>query len=227
MCSLTVRVCRSVDPDNGDSGGRDHGSGWWYEGGGLYRHVNLIRTAKVHVDQDGLFAYSNLTWAGAQPSGILHAKMDVVNNGPTHASVCVSYTLTAPNGESSGSSGSSDVLSIAPGAVGTSEADITVTNPALWSASNPNLYNISATIQEGDCTGQLLDAVDAPHGFRSLRYDANEGFFLNKVFNISHLGGDSSSDYGRLDCRNILKCADFGEIPTDSQGAKWIFFWLT
>ena len=24
-----------VDPDNGDRGGRSHGSGWWYEGGGL------------------------------------------------------------------------------------------------------------------------------------------------------------------------------------------------
>ena len=24
-----------VDPDNGDQGGRAHGSGWWYEGGGL------------------------------------------------------------------------------------------------------------------------------------------------------------------------------------------------
>ena len=24
-----------VDPDNGDRGGRTHGSGWWYEGGGL------------------------------------------------------------------------------------------------------------------------------------------------------------------------------------------------
>jgi len=24
-----------VDPDNGDDGGREHGSGWWYEGGGL------------------------------------------------------------------------------------------------------------------------------------------------------------------------------------------------
>ena len=38
-----------VDPSNGDEGSKDSGSGWWYEGGGIYRHVNLISTAKVHV----------------------------------------------------------------------------------------------------------------------------------------------------------------------------------
>ena len=47
-----------VDPDNGDRGGRAHGSGWWYEGGGLYRHVHLVRASPVHVEQDGLFADS-------------------------------------------------------------------------------------------------------------------------------------------------------------------------
>jgi hypothetical protein len=74
-----------VDPDNGDGGGQDHGSGWWYEGGGLYRHVNIVTANKVHVEQDGLFAYSNLTWAynnaswklGAAPDGVVHLKVSV------------------------------------------------------------------------------------------------------------------------------------------------------
>ena len=30
-----VTIAVFVDPDNGDVGGTDHGSGWWYEGGGL------------------------------------------------------------------------------------------------------------------------------------------------------------------------------------------------
>ena len=32
---LTQVLAVYVDPDNGDQGGRAHGSGWWYEGGGL------------------------------------------------------------------------------------------------------------------------------------------------------------------------------------------------
>jgi hypothetical protein len=40
----------SVDPDNGDSGGRDHGSGWWYEGGGLCESKHfLIRASLLGV----------------------------------------------------------------------------------------------------------------------------------------------------------------------------------
>jgi beta-galactosidase/beta-glucuronidase len=39
----TNTVAVYVDPDNGDDGGRARGSGWWYEGGGLYRPVRLIR----------------------------------------------------------------------------------------------------------------------------------------------------------------------------------------
>ena len=54
-----------VDPDNGDGGGRDHGSGWWYEGGGLYRHVNLVKASKLHIAEDGIFAYSNITHSDA------------------------------------------------------------------------------------------------------------------------------------------------------------------
>jgi len=38
-----------VDPDNGDEGGAERGSGWWYEGGGLYRHVWLTRAHRLHV----------------------------------------------------------------------------------------------------------------------------------------------------------------------------------
>src|SRR5262245_58050189 len=40
--------------------------GWWYEGAGIYRHVWLIKTAKVHVATDGLFVHavrkSSMEW---------------------------------------------------------------------------------------------------------------------------------------------------------------------
>ena len=35
------------------------GSGHWYEGGGLYRDVNLVHVPKVHVVFDGLFVPTN------------------------------------------------------------------------------------------------------------------------------------------------------------------------
>ena len=40
-----------VNPSQGDEGGPQKGSGWWYEGGGLYRHVSLIQAHPVHIEQ--------------------------------------------------------------------------------------------------------------------------------------------------------------------------------
>ena len=37
------------------------GSGWWYEGGGIYRHVELISAPALHIDQDGVYAPSKIT----------------------------------------------------------------------------------------------------------------------------------------------------------------------
>ena len=48
-----------VDPDNGDVGGRDHASGWWYEGGGLYRSVALLRVPPPHIERDGVNGVSS------------------------------------------------------------------------------------------------------------------------------------------------------------------------
>ena len=95
-----------VDPDNGPQGGSVHGSGWWYEGGGIYRHVRLVRANPVHIAQEGLFAYSaNLSGpihgstrpaSGGQDGGppgrgavgslaVLRGSVDVVNEGRTAA----------------------------------------------------------------------------------------------------------------------------------------------
>eukprot|EP01047_Picozoa_sp_COSAG01_P058039 COSAG01_NODE_6787_length_3498_cov_6.123272_1_plen_193_part_00 len=40
-----------IDPNTGKTG-------WWYEGGGLYRHVRLVRTAPIHVAVEGVSSYS-------------------------------------------------------------------------------------------------------------------------------------------------------------------------
>ena len=40
---------------------------------------------------------------------------------------------------------------------------------------------MAATVRDGACTADSIDSVSAVHGFRSLHYTANDGFFLNKV----------------------------------------------
>jgi hypothetical protein len=168
-----------VDPDNGDEGGRDHGSGWWYEGGGLYRHVSLVRASVLHIEQDGLFAYSNLTWsANGDVAATMHASASVLNTGDEASSVCVSFELTAPNGDVVATAGDKKSMLPSGGSLIVNET-LHVISPKLWSAANPSLYRISGSVRPGDCSSSPIDTIKATHGFRSLRYDANDGFFLN------------------------------------------------
>ena len=42
------------------------GTGWWYEGGGLFRHQYLIQTQRVHLATDMAWVYNNVTAAGVR-----------------------------------------------------------------------------------------------------------------------------------------------------------------
>ena len=49
-------------------------------------------------------------------------------------------------------------------------------NPALWSLEEPNLYSAIVTVETG---GKARDAERVSFGVRTLRFDADKGFFLN------------------------------------------------
>jgi len=174
-----------VDPDNGDSGSREHGSGWWYEGGGLYRHVTLVRASPVHVEQDGLFAYSNITWNpdGTAKSATLHTRVSIANSANKASSVCITFSLIAPGGSVVTTSSPLQVsVPSGPDSV-MANTMLNINSPELWSSSAPFLYTVTSSIYgTTQCSnlGKAIDLVEVPHGFRSLRYDANAGFYLNK-----------------------------------------------
>jgi beta-galactosidase len=53
---------------------------------------------------------------------------------------------------------------------------IPVTNPKLWSVDEPNLYTLRTTVKKD---GVVTDEVTTHCGFRTIRFDADKGFFLN------------------------------------------------
>ena len=78
------------------------GSGWWYEGAGLYRHVQLIATSKQHIEMDGVFAPATVVGpiqSGTAPAdghtadATIHASVTVVNEDTKPASLGARYTL--------------------------------------------------------------------------------------------------------------------------------------
>jgi len=162
-----------------------HEEGWWYEGGGIYRHVWLNVADPVHVAPWGTFVSTKMAEPGldgtAGPATVSvktavdypsfpigNARVTILNGNPNFA------LLTR-------------VLDPAGKVVGTATVDfqsgqrqvaqqITVARPALWSIETPQRYTLHTEIQQG---GRVVDATDTPFGIRTIRFDAEKGFFLN------------------------------------------------
>ena len=178
-----------VDPDNGDGGGSSRGSGWWYEGGGLYRHVRLVKTQAVHVEPNGLFVKSQFPSyfeKGRTATASLHMEASIVTN--RGSKLCYGFEVTSPDGQM--------VASIAPQAIPVADPDdtsstaivvhdsVNIQNPAMWTSAEPYLYQIDVVLikcDDGDPQNEQneLDRVSVQHGIRKIQFDANHGFFLN------------------------------------------------
>ena len=115
-------------------------------------------------------------------SAILHASASVANDGSSSAEVCATFDLTDETGKPVGSA-TSQKSAVAAGETVTLKGDITVTAPELWTSPKPYLYNLTATIMpcgSSDTVASPLDSLSTSTGFRSLRYDADSGFYLNE-----------------------------------------------
>ena len=72
------------------------------------------------------------------------------------------------------------------------ETQLMVSNPNLWSVDNPYLHKMVTTITVGN---QIVDSYETNFGIRTLRFDANEGFFLNGK-HLKIKGTNNHQDHG-------------------------------
>lgn len=148
--------------------------GWWYEGGGLYRHVWLHKAPPLHVAPWGVFV-------NAQPS----EEID-----PDSAAVTVTTRLDNLNGSSGPCRLVSEILDPSGKSVLTLSTDGKIResghqvfvqtgrldHPALWSLEKPNLYRLVSRVEQ---EGAEIDRVETAFGVRTFRFDKDRGFFLN------------------------------------------------
>jgi len=150
---------------------RDY-EGWFYEGGGIYRHVWLTRTNPVHIADDGVFVSTEVDR----------------ETGPREAMVTVRTAVDNDTEADVSGSVLSEVLDSAGQVVGQAETPVVVSSrgqctqlvrvarPRLWSVDTPVLYTVRTTLSVG---GKTIDEVSTLFGIRSIRFDADKGFFLN------------------------------------------------
>jgi len=145
--------------------------GWFYEGAGIYRHTWLTKTAPLHIAQYGTFVSSEVK----DNSATITAKTTLINNGTIDATFELEQTILDANGKPVGTSGIKN-LSLKAGAENEFTCLIEVQNPKLWSIETPTLHKLITLVRSG---GSTIDSYETTFGIRTIRFDANEGFFLN------------------------------------------------
>ncbi|HEX6705548.1 MAG TPA: beta-galactosidase GalA [Albitalea sp.] len=145
--------------------------GWWYEGAGIYRHVWLTQTAPLHVDRWGTFVRATVNGDRAEVA----VDTTVRNAGMAAESFSLEHELRDPDGRLVARA-TVPVRRVGADAITGVAAALRVSAPKLWSLETPQRYTLTTHVKQG---GRVVDRYDTPFGIRSIRFDANEGFFLN------------------------------------------------
>jgi beta-galactosidase len=145
--------------------------GWYYEGAGIYRHVWLTKTSPLHVDRYGTF----VTTTTCKSSAEITIRTTVKNEYNRSVDFQVQQSIEDEAGKIIAGNNSGNV-GIKAGSETTLYCGINLNNPRLWSLESPYLHKLVTTIV---CNDTVADRYETIFGIRSIRFDADSGFFLN------------------------------------------------
>jgi beta-galactosidase len=160
--------------------------GWYYEGAGIYRHVWLNKTAPLHVACYGTFVTTELEGDTAH----ITVRTTVVNETQEQVSFDLEENILDAEGQSLWV-GQTQNLALKPGATREFRTTYHLANPRLWSLETPVLHTLATAIRSN---GEVVDTYTTSFGIRTVRFDANEGFFLNGR-NIKLVGTNLHQDH--------------------------------
>jgi beta-galactosidase len=154
-------VAVRVDPSQNE--------GWWYEGGGIYRHVWLTSLSPVHVAHWGTFVKTPTV---TQDEAEIVSDTLMNNDGDRPAELTVESTVVS--GHTVVASSTAQVVA-APGQTAVAQR-FKVPNPRLWSVGSPNRYVLRTVLRQGT---NEWDRTETAFGIRAISFDPDKGFFLN------------------------------------------------
>ena len=148
------------------------GDGWFYEGAGIYRHVWLTKTDALHLER-----WESTVRPEATDGKAVNLKLAaiVVNEGKNFETAAVSWQILDAVGKTVATAKASAQTVDVDGQA-SFEGLAQLSDPALWSVDEPNLYTAIVTVESN---GRPRDAERVSFGVRFLRFEADHGFFLN------------------------------------------------
>jgi beta-galactosidase len=150
--------------------------GWWYEGGGIYRHARMVIIDPVHIAPDGVFVMPHVEnpGDGAKADAEITINTDLANTSAAPSETTIQSEIL--NAEGKILATASSTLALAAGADAKVTQAIPLPGATLWSLENPYLYKLRSTVT---VSGKTVDQVTTTFGARHIRFDAAKGLILN------------------------------------------------
>ncbi len=150
--------------------------GWWYEGGGIYRHVRLVIVDPVHIAPQGIFVAPVVAdpGDGVRADAAVAVHTDVTNE--TSAAVTATVLNEILDAEGKMILSAPVTQNLAAGTDANVAQSLALPKANLWSVDHPYLYQLRTTVS---VAGKAVDRVATSFGVRQIRFDADRGFFLN------------------------------------------------
>lgn len=137
----------------------------WYSGAGIFRNVWLYTLSTVHLNIDGTYISANAE------SGDVYICSEISGTVASMPDMKLRHTVLDENG-SAAAHGEIDVK------WNTCECTVHTDSFKLWSLEERNLYTLRTELVIAS-DGNVLDTEDNIFGFRKLKFDPDNGFFLN------------------------------------------------
>jgi beta-galactosidase len=146
------------------------GEGWFYEGAGIYRHVWLVKSHALHAPRSGLLVRAEPDGAGAN----VIVTTELLNeDGSARRCRIAASVLDAEGRQVAQTSAGAAVAAWGSASV---ESRMRIESAQLWSIETPHLYYLRTDVV---LDGAVVDSIITPFGVRSIRFDPEQGFFLN------------------------------------------------
>ena len=144
----------------------------WYTGSGIYRDVYLVYADPTHIDLWGTYCITkNVTKSKADFVVQTTLRNEQVKAAKAEVELSLydraDGKLVATAKKAVNLKGNDSIVC---------EQTLKVKKPKMWSIKNPNLYRLVTTLY---VDGKKTESNEISTGVRTLRYDPNEGFFLN------------------------------------------------
>lgn len=166
----------------------------WYSGSGIYRHVWLETTNRLHLDTWGLYI---TTPVAGQEKAMVRISAEAINETGQTENIKLNIQIKDASGNIVTEQNTDEQMN--SGERKTLVRNIEILHPTLWSADSPVLYTATVTLAVGR---QNRDCISSTFGIRSIEFSSTKGFLLNGQ-PLKLKGGCVHHDNGLLGAASI------------------------